>query len=213
MEDKKRLPSEEYQFKSFADGNYEIVRSQFFSHSTEPAITFGRQKMWVNSICLAKFSETDYIQILVNKDTKVLILRPSQENAKDALPWCSAGSMRRKPRHLSCPVFFAMVCELMRWNPDCRYRVTGKYLFGNETELLAFDLRLAEAYVYGENTAQRHAPHFPADWRDQFGIPETEHDTEPLVRIFDGYTVFKLGPPEVKPDISAVQTSKGEDTI
>ena len=36
----------------------------------------------------------------------------------------------------------------MEWNLDCRYRLTGKYLCENGEQLLAFDLRSAEAFYY-----------------------------------------------------------------
>lgn len=211
MEDEKCLLPEEDSSGNFSVAGYEVVRSQFFSQSAEPTVTFSRRKMWVNSVCLAKFPETDYVQILVNRGTKALTLRPSQENAADALPWCSAGNRKRKPRRLSCPVFFALVCALMKWNPDCRYRITGKHLFENGEELLAFDLRSAEAYVYGDHIAQRYAQRFPSDWRDRFGIPAAEHGVEPLIRIFDEYAVFELDPPAFRPDTPTIPKLEGED--
>ena len=211
MEDEKCLLPEEYSTSSFSDTGDEVVRSQFFSQSTEPAVTFGRQKMWVNSVCLAKFPETDYVQILVNRDKKLLTLHPSQENIADALPWRSSGNKKRKPRRLSCPVFFAMVCALMQWNPDCRYRITGKYLCENGEELLAFDLRSAEVYIYGDQAAQRYSPRFPSDWRDRFGIPAAEHDAKPLIHIFEEYAVFELDPPAFRTDTLTIQKSEGED--
>lgn len=213
MEDEKCLLPEEDSSGNFLDAGYEVVRSQFFSQSAEPVVTFGRQKMWVNSVCLTKLPEANYIQILVNRDTKTLTLRPSQENVADALPWCSTGNRKRKPRRLSCPVFFAMVCALMKWNPDYRYRITGKHLCENEEELLAFDLRLAEAYVYGDHAAKRYTPRFPSDWRDRFGIPAAEHSIEPLIHIFDEYVVFELDPPATRPDTPTIQELEGEDKI
>lgn len=211
MEAEKCLLPEEDSSGNFSGAGYEVVRSQFFSQSADPAVTFGRRKMWVNSVCLTKFPGTDYVQILVNRDTKALTVRPSQENAADALPWCSAGNRKRNPRRLSCPVFFAMVCALMKWNPDCRYRITGKHLCGSGAELLAFDLRSAEAYVYGDHAAQRYAPRFPSDWRDRFGIPATEHNVKPLIHIFDEYAVFELDPPAIRPDTPTIPKLEGED--
>lgn len=213
MEDEKCLLPEEDSSGNFSDAGYEVVRSQFFSQSAEPAVTFGRQKMWVNSVCLTKLPEANHIQILVNRDTKTLTLRPSQENDADALPWCSTGNRKRKPRRLSCPVFFAMVCALMKWNPDYRYRITGKHLCESEEELLAFDLRSAEAYVYGDHATQRYTPRFPSDWRDRFGIPAAEHSIEPLIHIFDEYAVFELDLPATRPDTPTIQKLEGEDKI
>jgi hypothetical protein len=101
----------------------------------------------------------------------------------------------------------------MAWDPDCRYRLTGKHLRENEDELLAFDLRSAEAFPYGGDVTQRYMPRFPADWRERFGAPDSECRMEPLVHIFQEYAVFELETSEVRPDIPAIQKSKGGDEI
>ena len=194
-------------------GGFELVHSQFFLQSTEPVLSFGRLKMWVNSVCLKKFQETEYVQILVNRSTRTITLRPSREDARDALPWCSAGSEKRNPRQLSCPIFFAKIYALMEWNPDCRYRITGKYLRENGEQLLAFDLRSAEAFYYSGDAARRYAPHFPADWRERFGTPAAEHRMELLVHVFQEYVVFELETPAAKPDAPAPQEAKGDERI
>ena len=213
MEDERRLPPEESANSTPPTAGFEIVRSQFFSQSSEPVLSFGRLKMWVNSVCLKKFPEVDHVQIMVNSSLKALALYPSRENVRDALPWCSSGSGKRKPRQLFCPIFFAKLYALMEWNPDCRYRLTGKHLWENEKELLAFDLRSAEAFLYSGDTKRRYTPHFPVDWRDRFGTPAAEHSTEPLVHIFQEYVVFELETPSVKPDVPAIPEVKGEDGI
>ena len=213
MEDERWLPLEESPNSALPAADFEVVRSQFFSQSAEPVLSFGRLKMWVNSVCLKKFSETDHVQLLVNSRSKTLSLYPSREDVRDALPWCSSGGGRRKPRQLSCPIFFAKVYALMEWDPDYRYRLTGKHLRENGEELLAFDLRSAEAFLYGGDMKRRYMPYFPADWRDRFGTPAAEHRMEPLVRVFQEYAVFELERPSVKSDAPVVPETKGEDEI
>lgn len=106
-----------------------------------------------------------------------------------------------------------MIYALMEWVPNCRYRLTGKYLCENGKELLAFDLRSAEAFLYSGDIKWRYTPHFPADWRNRFGTPATEHSMEPLVHVFQEYAVFELEAPPVKPDAPAIPATKGEDEI
>lgn len=213
MENEKYLPPKEVQSGISSDDGFEVIRSQFFSSSSEPVLSFGRLKMWVNSVCLKKFQETEYVQILVNRSTRTLTLRPSREDVRDALPWCSAGGEKRKPRQLSCPIFFAKIYALMEWNPDCRYRLTGKYLRENGEQLLAFDLRSAEAFYYSGDAARRYAPYFPADWRERFGMSAAEHRAEPLVRVFQEYVIFELETPIAKPDTPEPQKAKGDEGI
>lgn len=213
MEDEKYLSPGETPSGISPAGGFELVHSQFFLQSTEPVLSFGRLKMWVNSVCLKKFPEADHIQILLNSSTRTLTLYPSREDVRDALPWCSSGGGKRKPRQLSCPVFFAMIYALMEWDPDCRYRLTGKHLRENEEELLAFDLRSAEAFLYSGDATQRYKPRFPADWRERFGTPAPERRLEPLVHVFREHVVFELKTSAVRPDVPAIQKSEGGDGI
>lgn len=213
MENERYLPPEKVPSGIFSDDGFEVIRSQFFSSSSEPVLSFGRMKMWVNSVCLKRFQETEYIQILVNRGTRTLTLRPSREDARDALPWCSAGSKKRKPRQLSCPIFFAKIYALMEWNLDCRYRLTGKYLCESGEQLLAFDLRSAEAFYYSGDAARRYAPYFPADWRERFGMPAAEHRMEPLIHVFQEYVIFELETPIAKLGTPAPQEAKGDEGI
>lgn len=55
---------------------FQIVRSEFFSQLREPAITFSQGKIGVNSACLKKLPNVDYAQILVNREKKMLVIRP-----------------------------------------------------------------------------------------------------------------------------------------
>lgn len=213
MEDKRRLPPEGYANETLPTAGFEVVHSQLFSQCSEPALSFGRLKMWVNSVCLKKFPKTDHVQIMVNSSLKSLALYPSRENVRDALPWCSSSSGGRRPRQLSCPIFFAKIYALMEWDPNCRYRLTGKYLCENEEELLAFDLQSAEVFLYSGDMKWRYTPHFPVDWRDRFGTPASEHSMKPLVHVFQEYTVFELNIPSVKPDAPTIPGVEGEDEI
>lgn len=71
------IPEEAFSF----DG-YQVVRGEFFAHTFEPSITFCGSKLYVNMACLNKLPTVEYIQILVNQDTKKLVIRPCREDEK-----------------------------------------------------------------------------------------------------------------------------------
>lgn len=64
------IPEEAFSF----DG-YQVVRGEFFAHTFEPSITFCGSKLYVNMACLNKLPTVEYIQILVNQDTKKLVMQ------------------------------------------------------------------------------------------------------------------------------------------
>ena len=77
--DKKLTPKEKpsinremeiIQDDSFNYDGYQVVRGEFFSHLHEPCITFNNFKVYMNTACIKKLPETDYVQILVNQEQK-----------------------------------------------------------------------------------------------------------------------------------------------
>ena len=69
---------------AFSYDGYQVVRGEFFAHTFEPSITFNNCKVSVNSACVNKLPDVDYVQILVNPTQKKLAVRPCGEDEKDS---------------------------------------------------------------------------------------------------------------------------------
>ena len=160
--------------------------------------------------CLRKFPEANAVQVLINRETKIMALLPCPESEKDAFIWCNDNNGRRKPRQVTCRMFFAKIVDLMGWNPDYRYKMLGKMIRANGETLIVFDLKSAEIYqrTYTEEGKVKTArkPVFPAEWQNQFGLPYSEHKKSMQIDIFDGYAVYSLrdiseSPPDNPPEI------------
>lgn len=173
---------------------FQVVRREFLSHSREPAITFNQCRVYVNAACLAVFPNTDQVQILVHQESRVLALRPCWKLARDAFTWRVLTGGRQRPRQVVCTLFFAKIASLMNWSADCRYRILGRLAQAGNDALLVFDLSAAEIYQNGcrASAKTRAAPVFPAEWRDQSGLPATEHAKAVEVPVLDGYTVYAM---------------------
>lgn len=180
----------------FSYDGYQVVRREFFSHVYEPSITFSNCKVWLNAACLTQIPDVNYVQILVNPQDKKLAVRPSSEDEKDSFLWCISKGTKRKPKQITCRLFFAKVIQLMDWNPNYRYKLLGKLIRNNSEYLLIFDLAATEIYQRFlndcENPKTSRTPVFPAEWQNQFGLPVEEHRRLLQVNIFDGYTIFGL---------------------
>ena len=175
---------------------YQVVRREFFAHISEPSITFNDYRIYVNAACLNRFPSVDNVQALVNQDSKILAIRPCREEEHDAFAWCISATERRKPKQITCRLFFAKIFTLMCWNPDYRYKLLGKVIHANDEYLVAFDLSATEVYQRlfkdGEKSKTSRTPVFPAGWQDQFGLPFKEHRKSMQVNIFDGYAVYGI---------------------
>lgn len=189
--------SETYtQNDNFSYDGYQVVRREFFAHIYEPSITFSSCKVWLNTACLTRMPNVDYVQILVNPKDKKLAVRPSREDEKDSFLWCTSKGTKRKPKQITCRLFFAKVIQLMNWNPDYRYKLLGKLIQSGSEYLFIFDLTATEIYQRMKNDNEKpktsRTPIFPAEWQNQFGLPVEDHRQLLQVNIFDGYTVFGL---------------------
>ncbi len=180
---------------------YEVVRGEFFSHLFEPSITFNGEKISVNSACINKLQSAEYVQILVNPKEKKLAVKPCAEEKKDSFCWVTkTENGKRKPKTITCKVFFAKVMNLMGWDPNYRYKILGKLIRTPADTLFVFDLTGAETYIKktADGKAKSGTAMYPESWKNQFGTPAKEHQDSVLVEIFDDYAVFKIDKDEEK---------------
>lgn len=180
---------------AFSYDGYQVVRGEFFAHTYEPSFTFNSNKVSVNTACIKKLPDTDFVQILVNPDEKKLAVRPCQEYEKDSFRWCSATS-KRSPRQITCRIFFAKVVSLMGWNSAYRYKLLGKLIKSDNELLFVFDLTTPEIFVRSEKEDGKiktsRTPSYPEEWQNQFGVPVEEHQSSLQINMFDGYAVFGI---------------------
>lgn len=175
---------------------YQVVRREFFAHMNEPSIAFYDYRISVNTACLNKLPMSDYVQVLVNQTNKILAIQPCQEEERNSFAWCISGNGRRKPKQITCRLFFAKVFTLMNWNPEYRYKLLGKIIHANDKYLLVFDLTATEIYqritIDGKRAKTSRTPVFPAEWQNQFGLAYSEHQKSMQIDIFDGYAVYAI---------------------
>lgn len=179
---------------NFSYDGFQVVRGEFFAHIYEPSITFNKRKVYLNTACIKKFPEIDYVQILVNSEEKKLAVRPCSGEEKDSFLWCTA---KRKPKQISCKIFSGMISDLMQWNPEYRYKLLGKLIRSNDEYLFIFDLKASEMYERkieegSEKPKTSRTPIFPEEWKNQFGLPVEEHRKQLQINLFEGYAVFGL---------------------
>lgn len=133
--------------EDFSYDGYQVVRRELFAHLGEPAVVIRRDSVTFNTACIAGLEDAVYIQILVNQDSKRMVVRKCEENDKDALRWCVAKPDKRKSRKMTNKIFSAMMYEMMGWNLDCRYKILGhKITFEDET-IYVFDLMETEIFL------------------------------------------------------------------
>lgn len=199
----------------FSFEGFQVVRREFFAHIHEPSVTFNDCKFSANSACLKRFPETTSVQVLINKETRIMALMPCPDGAKDSFVWCKLSKGKRTPRAITCKLFFAKIVEMMDWNPNYKYKLLGKLIKANEGLLLAFDLTATEVYqktlADGKKLKTSRTPVFPAEWQNQFGLPYNEHKQSLQVNIFNGYAVYSIKDTLPVPAVSDMYQSSGHE--
>ena len=177
----------------FSYDGYQVVRGEFFAHLFEPSVSISREKVSVNSACLRKLKDVEYVQFLVNPVEKKLAVKPCSEDMKDSFRWATGEGKNRKPRVISCRIFYAKIINLMGWSPDYRYKILGKLIRTKTDMLFVFDLNSAEMYkVQKGGSTGRGIPLYPEEWKNQFGVPIKEHQDIFHVNVFDDYAGFRI---------------------
>lgn len=182
---------------SFNYDGYQVVRGEYFAHTLEPCVTFADCKIGFNKACIRKLPGIEYVQVLVNRRDRKLVIRPSSDDMKDSFTWLSASG---NPRTITCRLFYAMLVDMMGWNPNYRYKLIGKLVHSQTELILVFDLNATEIFrrelqkteTGEEKWRTSRKPVFPDEWKDQFGLPVEENQRVFQINIFDGYAVFGL---------------------
>lgn len=200
---------------SFSLDKFQVVRREFFSHISEPSITFNNYKIGLNSACIKRLPQIDYIQFLVNRQTQKLAIRPCLESDLHSFQWCTNSGGKRKPRQVTGKIFFMKLFDMMGWNPNYRYKILGKLIRANGEYLFVFDLTSTEVYQRivkeGAKPKMSQTPVFPVEWQDQFGIPFEEHRKSLQINIFDNYAVYGIKDKEAEQTVPSdipVQTEQ-----
>ena len=177
-------------------GEYEIVSPEFFAHIKEPALTVNVDKIGVNAACVRLMPDVEYVQILVNRKEKKLLLKPCDEIEITGYRWGRTKDGKRYPSQRTGEPFVLTLCKIMDWNPDYRYKVLGKMVRANRQALIAFDLTSSECFPKvvnrdGKKVSSRQSI-FAEQWSGRFGPTYSESRRSLEVKTFEDYTVITV---------------------
>lgn len=175
--------------------DYEIVSAEFFAQVKEPAFTINVNKITANAAAVRMLPDVDYVKILVNQKEKKLVLKPCDELDISGYKWARMKDGRRYASQRTGEPFVLIICKLMGWNPDYRYKILGKKNKANGEDVLVFDLTVAQVFekpAPGENGKGSRRAIMPAGWNGSFGPKFGENKRTLQVDTFSGYTVFSI---------------------
>ena len=192
--------------------DFEIVSPEFFSQIKEPSFTVNVNKVYVNAACVRLLPDVEYVKILVNRKRKQVAFEPSDEMDIKAYRWSRTKDGKRYASQRTGDIFVMMLCEMMGWDPDYRYKIIGRLVHSKGHSLIVFDLMTYNCYPKaaseeGSGSARKKSS-FPIEkWNGRFGPTYAESRRSLQVNTFDGYTVWtiKEGEASTKDDPNDLQ--------
>lgn len=175
--------------------NFEIVSAEFFAQIKEPAFTVNVNKVTPNAAAVRMLPDVDYVKMLLDREEKRLVLMPCDEFDLDGYKWAKIKDGRRYASHRTGEIFVLIICNLMGWNPDYRYKIMGKKYNSNGVDVLVFDLSVKQTFekpAPGEKGKRSRRAIMPAGWDGSFGPKFGEGNRTLKVDTFAGYTVFSV---------------------
>ena len=162
----------------FLDG-YEIVRSHFFSIKDKPVMTLGERKLTFNTVCLKKFEDVEYVELLINTVEHCIAIRPCEADSPNAIRWGRQKDGRWVPSPRAITGFASALFSIADWNPENRYRLCGQYLTDGVSKMLVFDLsepEIIRTVAKGEIIEDKQPED---DSGEMDGTADSEHPEEP----------------------------------
>lgn len=172
-----------------------------------------------DTACVRLMPDVEYVQILINRKEKKLLLKPCDEIEITGYRWGRTKDGKRYPSQRTGELFVLTLCEIMDWNPDYRYKVLGKMVQANGKALIAFDLTSSECFPKvvnrdGKKVSSRQSV-FAEQWSGKFGPTYSESRRSLAVKTFDNYTVITVNgkKTEVHPQAQPQQQGSMGDSL
>lgn len=171
---------------------YEIVRAQFFSTMSNPAMTISNGRMRFNMACIRKFQDVEYVELLLNTVSRCIAIRPCEKENPNAIRWAHLKNSKWAVSPVSCRGLARTLFDIMDWDEDTRYRFRGELIVDGKNKMMLFSLDEPEMIKVEEIALPPQEPEqagddseqeqiiikkkmmvFPPEWANTFGRPVT----------------------------------------
>ncbi len=171
---------------------FEVVRRELFSKALCPAVTMRYGYIMYNLRAIRKLEECLFIQILINPEKKLMIVKPCGEDEKDSIQWSKVNKHgKMESRMIRGKYFTAQLFSDMKWSVGSTTKSLGTLVKCGDEKIFVFDLMNAEAYrsvsaPSPDNPNRRiREPLMPQHWQGHYGQTYEESQME-LVKTFEG---------------------------
>jgi len=173
----------------------EVLRTELASSFYKPKIILSYDKISFTKSCVQLLPDTQYVNILVDRGKRRIIVLPVHKHAKDALRWCNVRNGGVVKRVCTAKKFGEKLYNMMHWIKENKYRVLAYYQEVEGITLLVFNLAEYEMIVPQFITTKtgkvmkRGKVYLADEMENGFGMPLSEHSEANNVEINAHYTL------------------------
>jgi DNA invertase Pin-like site-specific DNA recombinase len=183
----KSIPPPEKTYETEPEGlffkNFEIVRGEFIQSMNRISVTFSPGFLRFSAASVRNVP-TDFVELLIHPEKKLLAVRPSDKNKRTALRWSLPKREKYYPRIIRGAAFLPTLYNLLDWNPLYSHRILGSLKQKDKDVFLLFELSHTEIRIpaaslkektdspfgKGEGTVDsKYHILYPENWSDNFG--------------------------------------------
>ena len=175
--------------------NLEVLRTELASSYLKPKIILAYDNISFNKACVKLLPETQFVNILIDRLKKRIIVLPVNRHAKDALRWCNIKKGEVIKRTCTAKKFGEKLYDMMRWVKENKYRVLAYFQEIEGVQLLVFNLGEHEIVVPEFVTTKtgkvvkRGKVYLAEKMEAGFGMPLSEHSVANEVELNAHYTL------------------------
>lgn len=156
-----RKQAGDYDFRA-----YQVTREQFVPTTRKVSASIDIETIRFSADAIAEFEARQYVEILYHPLFEMLVVRGSDKNNKHAVKWSTFSKDRYRPCKIKGTAFLPILYQLMDWNEDLKYTLTGFVKEQGDTKIVAFYTSDAEIRLY-ENGRMSTA--YKKEWMESFG--------------------------------------------
>lgn len=146
------------QIKQVDASKAEVVSRRLLSRIREITMTIRPDGVQFNNTCITAFENVVYIHFLVDREQKLLYIKPAAEYDKDSQRWCIIKEGTRKTRKITGKEYANRIYNLMGWSKGYYYRIPGApavQIGTDDDYLMVFELKDCDKKILTEKA--RHA--------------------------------------------------------
>jgi len=175
--------------------SFEVLRTELASPFFKAKIILGYDSISFNKACVKLLSDTQYINVLIDRNKRRIIVLPVNKHAKDALKWCNVKNGEITKRACTAKKFGEKLYDMMQWVKENKYRALAYYQVIEGIRLLVFNLSEYEMLVpefvttKTGKTVRRSKIYLASEMENGFGMPLSEHSVANDVELNAHYTL------------------------